>query len=479
MLTLKYTAFENYMLEVTSVRKNKISLFDYDYKRNMENRALIRSFSQTQLSVLEELLFSPIKTSVSKLSKDLKISEKQILPALEKLQQASLIKIDGAIVIIEKKTRKSFEFEFSRFDENFKPDLLFINNLLSKIPIHILPVWYCLSKTSNNIFQSIIDKYFLTPQIFQRHLEDLENENPIFSDIIKKLYNSPDFTLSSKEIRKKHDLDDERYLECLLLLEFNFICFQAFKKNQNGYEEVLIPFYEYTEYHHRFNATRTPSIADSEKPVKKRNRDFGFVLDLTSILRMAKKGAAFLQIENNIKKELNIKDPDFIVSDSYVNTLIDKLLQIKFLIKNQNLLQTSPSAGKWLELTVDHRALHFYYHPLNLLSGNDLPCELLTEKNIREAEKSIARVLRQGWVSFDDFIKGVMASISEDSQLKIKPIGKVYRYSTPSYSQEERRFIKKVIFERLFEAGIVNVGIFNEKDCFYVTKLGESLFDSP
>ncbi len=465
------------MLEISVPRKNKISLSDYDHKKDIENRNLLSSFSKLELNILEELLFSPIKTSLSKLSKDLDIQEKKILPVLENLQNSGLIKIEAPIITIEKKIRKYFEFEYLRFEETFKPDLAFINNLLSKIPIHILPTWYCLPKTSNNIFHSIIDKYFLTPQMFQRYIDDLENENPIFSGIIKDLYNSSTLEISSKEVKKKYDLDQAKYLEYLLLLEFNFICFQSYKKIDNGFEEILIPFYEFKEYLDHFNKTTPPSIPDTQKLIKKRNSDFGFVEDLSSIVQMAKKGVSLLKIEENIKKELGIKDTDIIVSNTYVNSLTNKLLQIKFLTKKQNLLQSTSSANKWLELTIDHRALHLYYHPLNLLTQSNLLNELLNEKNIREAEKSISRIIKKGWVYFDDFIKGVMSPITDEHQVKLKPIGKVYRYSIPSYSKEEILFIKKVIFERLFEAGIVNVGFFNGKDCFCVTQLGESLFD--
>lgn len=466
------------MIEIATIRKNKIFLSDYDYKKDIENRSLLASFSELELHILEELLFSPLKTSLGRLSKDLDLKENKILPVLNKLQMTELISVEKDIITIEKKLRKYFEFEYLRFDENFKPDLTFINTLLSKIPIHILPVWYSLPKTSNNIFQSIIDKYFLTPQVFKRHIEDLENENPIFSEIIQKLYNSSTFELSSKEIKTKYNLDNNKYIEYLLLLEFNFVCFQTYKKTSAGYEEILIPFYEYTEYSNHYNDTETSNISDIQKILKKGNSDFSFVEDLSNILQMTKKAMTLLQVENNLKKELSISDPNNKISNSYVNNLINKLVQIKFLIKNQNLFETSAAANKWLELTMEQRALHLYYHPLNILDDKkNLPAHLLTEKSIKEAEKSITRVINKGWVFFDDFIKGVMSTISEDNQLKIKPFGKLYRYSIPSYSQEEIFFIKTVIFERLFEAGIVNTGFFNGKDCFCVTQLGRTLFD--
>jgi hypothetical protein len=362
-----------------------------------------------------------------------------------------------------------------RFDPNFKPDLQFINNLLQKIPIHILPIWYSLPKTSNYIFISIIDKYLLTPQIFQRYLENLKNENPIFYNIIEDLYNSENFEISANEIQQKYNLKKDKYLEYLLLLEFNFICFQSYKKTKNGYEEILTPFYEYKKYLQYFYKTTVVSIKNTEKLIRKRNSDFGFIEDLTSILKMAKKNISISEIEQSIKKELNLKDPNIIISNLYINNLINKLLQINFVTKKQNFLKINSSASKWLELSQDQRALHLYYHPLNL--PNNLPNKLSTEKSVREAEKSIARIIKKGWVYFDNFIKGLTIPITDKHQIKIKAFGKVYKYLIPSYTKDEISFIKKIIFERLFETGIVSVGSLNGKDCFCVTKFGETLFD--
>lgn len=465
------------MLEIATIRKNKISLDDYEYKKDFENRLLLSSLSLEELNVLEELLFSPIKTSIMKLSTDLDISDKQLTKILEKLQKTEFIKVEDQTITIDKKMRKYFEFEYLRFDEDFKPDLVFINNLLTKIPIHILPVWYSLPKTSNNIFQSIIDKYFLTPQTFQRHLEDLENENPVFSGIINDLYTSSDLQLEANKIKKKYDLDNQKYFEYLLLLEYNFVCFQAYKKTQDGYVEILIPFYEYQEYLIHFNKTIVQNISSTAKITKKRKADFAYVEDLSSILLIAKKPVSFLQIENNLKKELSQKEPNFEITETYINNLINKLVQINFLNKKQTLFEITPQAIKWLSLSLDHRALHLYYHPQNIFQDSSINSELLNDKNVREAEKSVSRVVKKGWVYFDDFIKGVMSAITDDSQVKIKSLGKVFRYSIPTYTQEEINFIKKVIFDRLFETAMVNVGFFNGKDCFNVTQLGETLFE--
>ncbi|NGX63399.1 MAG: hypothetical protein KR126chlam6_00810 [Candidatus Anoxychlamydiales bacterium] len=466
------------MLEITQIRKNKISLLDYNYKKDIENRTMLSSFCEFELHILEEILFSSIKTSISKLAKDLDISEDKLIPILKKLEKSELLKIDSEIIHIDKKMRKYFEFEYLRFDENFKPDLLFINNLLQQITIHILPIWYSIPKSSNNIFASIIDKYLLTPQIFQRHLENIVSENPIFLGIVEDIYNSENFEMTSKELQKKHSLEKEKYLEVILLLEFNLLCFQSYKKTKNGYVEIITPFHEYKEYLTHLKRTQISNIKDTKKLIRKRAIDFGFVEDLTSALKMAIKPSSITKIEENLTKELQMKDPKIFVSKSYINSIIDKLISLEFFTKKQNLLQSSSSAKKWLDFNLENKALHLYYHPLNALKDADAVAHLTSEKSIREAEKTISRAVDNNWIYFEDFEKGIISALTDAQVIKIKHFGKAYKYSIPSYGLEELSFIKKIIFEKLFEAGIVAIGSLNGKDCFKVTKFGKTLFDS-
>ncbi|NGX29428.1 MAG: hypothetical protein KR126chlam4_00146 [Candidatus Anoxychlamydiales bacterium] len=465
------------MQEITQIRKNKICLLDYDYKQDIENRVMLSKLTEFELSILEEILYSSIKTSLSRLSKDLETSEKKLLSVLEKFEKANLLKIDGEIIDIDKKMRKYFEFEYQRFEENFKPDLLFINNLLHKIPIHILPIWYSIPKSSNNIFASIIDKYLLTPQIFQRHLENIECENSTFLGIVEDVYNSENFEVTSADLQKKYSLEKETYLEIILLLEFNLLCFQSYKKTKNGYVEIITPFHEYKDYLQYLNQTKTLSIKDTKKLIRKRKNPFGFAEDLCSVLKMAKKPLSKATVEKNIKIELSIKDSAIIVSKSYIDSIINKLLKIEFLSQKKDLLQTTISGKKWLDFNLENKALHLYYHTLNTLDEEESFKHLINEKSIREAEKSIIRVLDSTWVYFDDFSKGIIAAITDEHLVKIKHSGKAYKYSIASYSKEEILFIKKIIFERLFEAGFVSVGSLNGRDCFSVTKLGQKLFE--
>jgi len=78
------------LMELSPVRKNKISLSDYDYQKDIENRLLMSQFTSTDLEVLEEILYSSLQIPVKKLSKTLEIEEQKVFLSLEKLAKTDL-----------------------------------------------------------------------------------------------------------------------------------------------------------------------------------------------------------------------------------------------------------------------------------------------------------------------------------------------------------------------------------------------------
>ena len=49
-------------------------------------------------------------------------------------------------------------------------------------------------KNSDNIFASIIDKYLLTPKIYEKYLQELVLEEKSMSGIIQDVFLAPEFT---------------------------------------------------------------------------------------------------------------------------------------------------------------------------------------------------------------------------------------------------------------------------------------------
>ena len=175
------------MAELSSLRKNKISLEDYDFKHDIENRLLMSQFSSHDLEVLEEILYSSIKIPVRKISKSVDLDEDELFPILEKLSKTGLFTFEGDSIVVDKEMRKYFEAQILKFDPDFKPGMEFLQSILRKVPIHVLPIWYSIPRTSNNIFESLVEKYLLTPQIFQRYLMELSFPDPILAGIVHEV----------------------------------------------------------------------------------------------------------------------------------------------------------------------------------------------------------------------------------------------------------------------------------------------------
>jgi hypothetical protein len=142
----------------------------------------------------------------------------------------------------------------------------------------------------------------------------------------------------------------------------------------------------------------------------------------------------------------------------------------------ENRLYALESANDFLEMRPENRALFLHRHPLNRLISPRVPAEIVTDRNLREAEKSILRVITAGWIYFDDFVKGVIVPLGEHSIVMLKRQGKSWKYTLPSYSEEELGLIKATVLEWLFEMGVTAVGEHNGKECFSVTPFGQSLF---
>lgn len=476
------------LMELNPVRKNKVSLSDYDYQKDIENRLIMSQFSSTDHEVLEEILYSSLQIPVKKLAKSLEIEESKVIASLEKLSKTDLLTFDAENVVVDKDMRKYFESQIQKFDEDFVPGMDFLQSLLRKVPIHILPTWYSIPRTSNNIFDSLIEKYLLTPQVFQRYLLELNFGDPIQKGIVEDVYNSEDLEVSGSELIEKYNLSKEQFEEYMLHLEFNFVCCLGYKKIEDQWHEKVTPFHEWKEYINFLKHSDSPAIAKEDRIQKKRPHEYSFVQDMAVILEKAKKTPlAMERTEEGYlipqRKALqtilsSFTDFDFEASEieKYVHSLIAKIQLIKLAEVTEKKLTLNERAHEWLEMRLESRAMFLYRHPLNRPLTLGSAESICNEKSIREAEKSIGRALNKGWVLFEDFIKGVCVPLKEESHIQLKRFGRMWKYALPEYSEEETFFIKTIIFDWLFEAGIVQVGTLDGQDCFRVTSIGHSLF---
>lgn len=475
------------MLETLPQRKNKISLADYDYKRDIENRLLMAQFSALDVLVLEEILFSSLSIPIKKLATNLKREDKKILPSLKKLSATGLLSLKDDTVLVDKEMRKYYEAQVLIFDPEFCPGMEFLQGLLRKVPIHVLPSWYAIPRTSNNIFDSIMERYLLTPQIFQRYLGDLQQASPQLHAVVEDIYYSPNLEMSAKELMHKYHWTHEQFEEQVLLLEFHLVACLRYKKVDDEWQEILTPFHEWHEYLSFMRTTETSPILDEARVERSHPQDFAFVQDMGTLLSLAKKSPLSLAAHPKTGLSLPTKSvlstfaskceglkEDEPLFFSYVEQILSKLKLLKLAEVSDARLQATDAGLEWLDMRLENRAMHLYRHPLNRLLS--LSAQVSTDRHVRDAEKSVQRILNAGWVRFEDFIKGVYVTLNHESPITLKKLGKNWKYALPQYSEEETKLIFATIFEWLFEVGVVATGTHDDKECFCVTAFGRSLF---
>ena len=457
------------------VRKAKICLKDYPFQRDIKVRLVMANLNVNEIDVLREIIHHSLKISIEQLADDLATEVDLLLPILDKLSATRLFTRQNKTLVVDKEMRKYFEFQLQRFDENFKPDLEFLQGLLRKVPIHVLPIWYAIPRTSNNIFESIVEKNLLTPQVFHRYLSELNFTDPIIQGIVKDVLATE--KISTSDLISKYNLTRRNFEEIIVLLEFSFICSIRYVKEDDHWHEIVTPFHEWSQYLRFLKETESPIIDSSEYIARKRESDYAFVEDMTLILQTLQKKPL---LPNDILSlasvcQISVETPeDLAFAKQYLSHLTEKMCLIKLAALSDGRLYAFDSANDWLDLSIENKALFLYRHPFNRILSLPIPAE--EERNIREAEKSIKRVLHGQWVYFDEFIKGVYVPLNEDSVVMLKKSGKHWKYTLPTYSDATKTLIKATVFEWLFECGVVATGFHEGRDCFCVTPFGRFFF---
>ncbi len=167
---------------------------------------------------------------------------------------------------------------------------------------------------------------------------------------------------------------------------------------------------------------------------------------------------------------------DLKAAKDYCAHLVKKICLIKLADLMDGRLYALDTANDWLDMALENKILFLYRHPLNRILNQYLPSDLCIDRTVREAEKSVKRILHGNWVFFDDFIEGVMVPLNDDSVVMLKKTGKQWQYTLPTYSDSEKNLIKATIFDWLFECGIVTIGTQGGRDCFAATAFGRFFF---
>lgn len=460
------------MVETATFRKHKIELSEYDCDKDIANRVRMSQFTPQDVEVLEEILYSSLRVPLAILEKNLGLSKKELLPLLEKLSQTGLFTLVADHVVVDKEMRKYYEFQVLKFEEDFKPGMDYFQGLLRKVPIHILPTWYAISRTSNNIFESIVEKYLLSPQIFQRYLVEIPLSDPAQKGIMNAVYQSPNLEVEAALMKKKFNLSQEEFERHMIELEFRLVCCVQYVREKDRFKEVITPFQEWQEYLFHVRAAEPAPIFDEEKIERNKRNDFAVIEEMGALLMCVQ--AAPISISQLSVERIEKMCPDF--CEEEMGPLIHKLCALNLAERKGERFAITTDGLAWLKMTLTDRSLYLYRHPLNMLLPNGFPECLCQERVIREAEKSLLAVANTGWVFLEEFLTGIFIPLNEEQVVRLKRNGRSWHYEIPKYSEEEKTFFRALIQERLFELGITSLGRQEGRTTFRLTPFGKTFF---
>ncbi len=443
-------------------RKPHIALSDYNYRRDIQNRLLLTQFNATDVEILEEILNGSLSFSLKALADTLNVSLATISHTVKQLEQIELLKVKGDQAIIDKEMRKYFEMQLERFQSNFEPNLDFFQRLLNKIPIEVLPNWYAIPRTSDNIFLSIVERHLITPKIFEKHLEEIKEDHSLFGLVLQELFSPPNFCIEAEKLKAKFNLTAEQHTELILLLEFEFAGCSRFVRDGSGWKELLTPFFEWKEYLQFLYKNSPQKVADPDAIKRYYPHDFGFVEELTIRLE-----ESFSSVKKRTKKQER---------GAGLTERMQELLQALFLMYKEEgeLKFYVEEAKKWLKLPIQERAISLYTAILaRLREGSDKRCPLFNDRDVREVEKSLKRIHHSGWVDLESFIRGMTVPIGTTQSVYLRTQGRRSQYKLPHYNTGEIDFIRNLLTNEFMEAGFVTLGTYGDnKICLNVTPFG-------
>jgi len=225
-------------------RKNKINITDYPYKRDITNRLFLADLTAFDIHILQEMLFHPSKIQLAELAESASCSVEELTKTLNTFSRVGFTMKEGNTLFVDKELRKYFEFHIAKFSKNFEPSFEYLQGLLNKVPISVLPTWYSIPRTSDNIFSSIVEKYLLTPKVYENYLAEVTFSDPLIQHIIRDVFASSELAIPASELCDRYRIPKDKFQEYMLLLEFHFVLVSSFKNRQ----EVISPFHEWREY---------------------------------------------------------------------------------------------------------------------------------------------------------------------------------------------------------------------------------------
>jgi hypothetical protein len=461
----------------------KVVLEDFDFKRDLHLRLVLEKLSIIEMAVLEEILYSPLKVCVEELCNNTDVSSSDIAEILEALSPLNLFVLEDKFLLVNKEMRKYFEILIEKFTESFKPNLDYFKELLKLVPIHCLVSWFHTPRTSNNIFESILEKHFKTPKTYSRYLKDTLADDTLLGNLVSFVTDSPEGIKDASEILEHFSLTEEELEGKILFLEYHFILASTYTPHKGGFKKRLSEFTEWSDHKTASPGDAIKSCHIREEEVQSlATEEFSFIKDMSLMLETCARKS--LKIAYNQKEELFFLeealegDLGFTKNEPYyLARVINKNLLLGLIVIHNDVLRQTAPAVKWLATPLKQRTLITFKHPHNSLSHK---CDFSFrrhDRNIIEVQKALSRIENGSWILFDAFMEDHLYRTNSLKQPELVKSGRIWKYSSPDYDLEEIAFIKVVILDWLFESGMIIPGTYKGKDCFKVTSLGHELYN--
>lgn len=444
------------------IKKNKIELSDYNYKKDIESRIFLSNLTLFEADILKEIIYNSLKFNIEELTSIFAISESELHPFLLRLKEIRLLDLNDKTIIVDKDLRKYYEIQLERLSETFEPNLDYVQSLLNQLPFNVLPNWYQIPKTANGFFEAIHEKTFASPKIYQKYLQELQLDEPLLNEIVQEVFKTPGYVVKASLLREKLNLTKEQFAEALLKLEYHFVAFLIYKPIKDQWEEFVSPFSDWRSYLEFLDRTECRPISKPLEIKKTLDSEFGFLECIlqcltkafdTSSICMTKASTLFPTILN-------------------FNKIVEKLSSMNLVKKASTELLLTKHGIDFLKQNLPSQAMALYLHAIGSLRTKQNKSKF-TDRDAREVEKSLKNILHLDWVYFDDFFAGLTGPIgSKDAPISPKK-GKKSAFQIPQYSTEEKLFVQEWIFEHLFSAGMVLIGSLEGRLCFKVTSFGK------
>jgi predicted transcriptional regulator len=353
-------------------------------------------FSVLDVEVLREIVDGSLQTTVRQIAKQLEKKESVIRDSLQTIGKTKLVEVNGDNISVDKEMRRYYEFQLQRFQENFKPDIEFLQGVLSKVPIHTLPEWYALPRMTENIFTEIVQRYLCTPRIYERYLEALDFDIPLLHALKQEVFAAKNFQIPVKSLMEKYKIEREQFEELILYLEYHLVCYVGYRQVGESWEEVVSPSWEWCNYL-SWRADNTPKAIENIQEVE----------------------------------PISLEKPEPILGqyETHVKEFLEKLGSVPYKIKD-----------------------------------------------VYDLERGLADIVGKGWVYLEDFIESSAIPLGLHAPVSLQNKGRSWRYEIPTYGEMDKEFIRTVLLELFFKAGILLKAKHGEKWCIQISPLGKARF---